>query len=47
MLEQPHKIFRVVAAGILSKCLDKQYHPKSNLSLLITIGYENDNLVSP
>jgi len=42
-LEQPHKIFRVIASEILSKVLNKTCHPKSNLSLLLTIGYEYDD----
>ncbi|CAG9769191.1 unnamed protein product [Ceutorhynchus assimilis] len=44
VIEPPHKIFRSSAGEIISKAINKQYHPKSNLSLLITIGYENDNL---
>lgn len=43
-VEQLHKIFRVVASEIFAKSLNRFFHPKSNLSLLITIGYENDNI---
>lgn len=43
MLEQPHRIFRSVASSILSKTLNKTFHPKSNLSLLITLAYKDDN----
>lgn len=46
ILEQPHKIFRAAASQIFSKTLNKDYHPKSHLSFLISIGYDNDTLVS-
>ncbi|XP_066146067.1 tRNA pseudouridine synthase Pus10 isoform X2 [Euwallacea fornicatus] len=40
---EPHKIFRAAAMGTFSKTLDKQYHPKSHLSFLMSLTYENDN----
>ncbi|KAF7282622.1 hypothetical protein GWI33_002340 [Rhynchophorus ferrugineus] len=43
VLEQAHKIFRYIAADILSKTLQKTFHPKSNFSLLITICYGDDD----
>ncbi|XP_066247646.1 putative tRNA pseudouridine synthase Pus10 [Euwallacea similis] len=43
LILEPHKIFRAAAIGTFSKILDKQYHPKSHLSFLISLAYENDN----
>ncbi|XP_050304573.1 putative tRNA pseudouridine synthase Pus10 [Anthonomus grandis grandis] len=44
LLEQPHKIFRAASSQLLGKILGKPYHPRSNLSLLIQLGYEDDSM---
>ncbi|KAL1491413.1 hypothetical protein ABEB36_012014 [Hypothenemus hampei] len=44
LLEPPHKIFRVISSKALSEVLNRPCHPKSQLSLLICLGYEDDDI---
>ncbi|XP_060529651.1 putative tRNA pseudouridine synthase Pus10 isoform X2 [Cylas formicarius] len=41
-LELPHKIFRTIASDIFANAIGKDYSPKSNLTILIALGYEDD-----